>query len=96
MDWIKDTEESREIKIEGVNIVLIDGTYSLLLQNTDYRVFVNTTYKQTKRNRIKRNREVVTEFIEKVLEKESEIIQQHKELAHIIINDKLQVQDKWK
>ncbi|MBC7914276.1 MAG: hypothetical protein H7Y07_09140 [Pyrinomonadaceae bacterium] len=91
MDLGNDIKKEREIDIKGVTVLLIEGTYTTLLKNVDHHVFINTTYKQTRNNRIKRNREVVTDFIEKVLEKESSIIQKQKESAHIILDKQLQI-----
>ncbi|MFY7651588.1 MAG: uridine kinase family protein [Chitinophagaceae bacterium] len=83
MNWEKDIEEKKSIDIQDLKVVIIEGTYTSLLNNADIKIFINTPYTQTKQNRIARNREEVTDFIESVLEKESNIIKQHASLAHI-------------
>ncbi len=91
MDWLNDKEEKQTINTTNTQVILIDGTYTSLLEKVDYKIFINTNYKETKENRINRNRETVTDFIEKVLEKESSIIQSHLSLADIVVNKDLQI-----
>ncbi|MGZ3756526.1 MAG: glycoside hydrolase 100 family protein [Mucilaginibacter sp.] len=91
MDWITDTEQSKIVDVAGIEVVLVDGTYTSLLKEVDYRVFINTNYQQTRKNRVNRNRETVTPFIENVLKKESNIIQQHFVLADIVIDNQLNI-----
>ena len=86
MDWLLDEEKQLSLKINSVNVVIVEGTYTALLQNVDHRIFINTNYKLTKKNRISRNKETVTDFIEQVLAKESEIISRHQQFADIVLN----------
>jgi uridine kinase len=85
MNWVTDTREFKQIDIRDVQIVIIEGTYTTLLREADHRIFMSASHEQTKQNRINRNRETVTEFIERVLEKESGIIQSHRPLADIVL-----------
>ena len=55
------------------DVVIAEGTYTSLLKNSDLRVFINRDYKETKKNRLKRNREPDIDFLEKVLEIEPDI-----------------------
>jgi len=87
MNWASDTKEFEEKSIGDTNIILVDGTYTSLLKNVDIRIFMNANYQSTKTKRIARNREVVNDFIESVLKKESDIIQQHLHMADIIIDE---------
>jgi uridine kinase len=57
MNWITDTEETKQVPIADVNVILVDGTYTSLLNQLDYRILINTNYEDTRQNRIKRNRE---------------------------------------
>jgi uridine kinase len=93
MDWAKDVREYKEVDVSRIEYVIVEGTYTTLLPNVDLKVFMTDTYKDTKQNRIKRNRETVTDFIEKVLEKESNIIQSHKSLAHLYVNHECELFD---
>lgn len=91
MDWIVDEEKLISLKISDINVIIIEGTYTTLLNKVDKHIFINTNYKLTKQNRISRNRETVTDFIEKVLAKESEIIRQHQKLADIVLNQQFNI-----
>ncbi len=87
MNWQTDTCEVTATDIRQTQIIIVEGTYTMLLKDANHKIFITTNYKQTRNNRIERNRETVTDFIEQVLEKESAIIQSHAPLAHIWINE---------
>lgn len=66
--------------------VVIEGTYTSMVEGLDYRVFIDRTYHQTKKARLKRAREEAEgDFIEKVLEKEHQIISKEKARADVVI-----------
>jgi uridine kinase len=68
------------------DVVISEGTYTSLLEGLDVRVFINRTYHQTKKARLKRAREEVEgDFIEKVLDKEHGIISKEKARADVVI-----------
>jgi uridine kinase len=91
MNWVTDTEEYKIHNVANIDVVLVDGTYTTLLTAVDYRVFINTNFKQTRKNRINRNREAVTPFIEGVLKRESEIIGQHKNLVDLEVDSQFAI-----
>jgi uridine kinase len=91
MNWEKDSEEAMLYDVSEVDMVIAEGTYTSLLQQVDDRIFITTNYIKTKQNRIDRNREPVTDFIEQVLEKESRIIQSHAPLANIWMDEKMNI-----
>lgn len=74
-----------KISIEGVKVVIVEGTYTTLLKNADLKAFIDRDYRQTKLARLKRSRDPLTDFLEKVLAIEHEIISSHKQSAQIII-----------
>lgn len=77
------TEET--VSIEDVNVVIVEGTYTTTLKNVDLKVFINRDFRQTKKARLERSRDASTDFLEKVLLIEHDIISAHKKLADIII-----------
>lgn len=91
MDWVNDTEEVKFIDVRNIDLIIIEGTYTSLLHQIDHRIFINTNYKSTKKNREIRNRESITDFIEMVLEKESAIIHEHLKLADIVLDAQLNI-----
>lgn len=85
MNWITDTREFKEMDVRHTAVIIVEGTYTSLLPSIGYRVFFSASYRQTRAQRIARNRETVTDFIEQVLEKESSIIQSHRDRADMVI-----------
>lgn len=92
MNWLNDTEERRTLNLNGIRIVLVEGTYTSLLKEADIRIFFNTDYSQTQENRKSRARDAASDFIERVLEKENELISVHEPMAHLVINRKLEIE----
>jgi uridine kinase len=76
-----------KLNCEGIEVVIVEGTYTSLLRNIDKRIFIARNYQDTLTHRSKRNRgnEVGDPFIEKILETEHKIIAGHEHLANIII-----------
>lgn len=77
------TEE--EVDISEIKVVIAEGTYTTTLPDIDLKAFIDRDYRQTKKNRLARSRDPATEFLEKVLSIEHEIISRHKEMADVII-----------
>lgn len=82
--------ESNEItqerlNIEGVKVVIAEGTYTTILINADFKAFIDRTYMQTKKARLVRSREKYSPFIEQVLSIEHRIISGHKDMADLIV-----------
>lgn len=77
------TEET--INVEGTKVIIAEGTYTTVLQNADLRAFINRNYRQTKKSRLARARDEATDFLEKVLSIEHEIISGHRKLVQIVI-----------
>lgn len=91
MDWETDTEKSIETDVSGIDVVLVDGTYVSLLKEVDFKIYINTHYTHTRNNRVNRNREEVTDFIESVLEKENAIIKSQAPMAALVLDNQLQI-----
>jgi hypothetical protein len=80
------------ISLEGVAVVIAEGTYTSLLRHVDTRVFIARTRRDTLEHRMKRNRggEARDPFVEQVLTWEHVIIAGHRHLADLFITlDKL-------
>jgi len=77
------TEET--IDPERFDIAVAEGTYTSLLDNADYRVFIDRTHEDTLDDRIARKRDPIDEFSVEVLQIEHEIISKHRSLADIIV-----------
>lgn len=76
------------------NFCIVEGAYVSILNAPDYRIFIETTYLDTRKLRIARNRDLMNDFNEQVLEIENRIIKSHYKLANIIIDRNLNFKTK--
>ena len=77
--------DEEEVSYEGVAVVIAEGVYTSQCENVDCRVFIDRNRLETLAHRMKRGREELDPFIEKVLIEEHEIISQHRSRASVII-----------
>lgn len=93
VDYSDNSIAQENIDLAGINVVIIEGTYTALLRNVDCRIFINRNRLDTLEHRKKRNRgnEVSDPFVEDVLKTEHKIIAGHRFLADIIISKDYQV-----
>lgn len=74
------------LEIQGIDVIIAEGTYTSLLEEADFRVFIDATYHATLAHRKQRAREESEgKFIEDVLEIEHRIISAHKARADIVL-----------
>lgn len=87
VDYNENSVENETISLEGVRVVIAEGTYTSLLKNVDTKIFIARNRLDTLGHRQKRNRgnEVGDPFIEHILAMEHKIIAGHKHLADFII-----------
>jgi uridine kinase len=87
MDWELDTKEWKTMEAEEVDVVVIEGTYVLgEKREGELGIFFEHTYEDTRENRLARNREVVDDFIQRVLEREHKIISGLREKADLVVS----------
>lgn len=93
IDYLSNRETIEHINIDGIKVLIVEGTYTSLLRNIDTRIFIDADYKDTLKFRKLRNRgnEVNDPFVEGILEMEHKIIAGHKFLADIIITKDYEV-----
>jgi uridine kinase len=77
------TEET--VRVGGLGVIIVEGTYTTILQNVHRHVFIDRTYLDTRKTRQCRAREKQDEFLERVLQIEHDIISSHKAKADIIV-----------
>jgi uridine kinase len=85
-NYENDTIEYTLIPFNEIDVLLIEGTYVFDLENIDYLIFMEHTYKDTYLQRKQRNRDEMSSFIEEVLEIEHKIIREGKSKADILID----------
>jgi uridine kinase len=81
----EDRITAETVDLEGVKVVIVEGTYTTTLTNAHRRIFIDRDYIDTLAARRQRAREVQDEFLEAVLDIEHGIIQHQKAKADIII-----------
>ncbi|MDP3177658.1 MAG: zeta toxin family protein [Spirochaetaceae bacterium] len=93
VDYDEDSVEEEKISLEGIKVVIVEGTYAALLKHIDTRIFIARNRMDTLEHRQKRNRgkEVGDPFIEQVLATEHKIIAGHRQLADFIITKEYDV-----
>jgi uridine kinase len=84
---------TEKIKLEGIKVVIVEGTYTTLLKNVHRRIFIDRTYLQTKAARKERAREAQDEYLERILEIEHRIISSFKAKADIIVTSDYDVKE---
>lgn len=83
---------SKEIvKVEGIKVVIVDGTYTTILRNVHQRIFIDRVHLDTQELRRQRAREEQDEFLEKILKIEHGIISSHKSNADVIVTKEYEV-----
>jgi uridine kinase len=83
---------SEKVDLSPFNVLIAEGTYTTLLKNADYHVFIDRDYYDTKKHREERGRDVIDSFSEEVLKIEDKIISKHKSLASFIVRKNFSVE----
>jgi uridine kinase len=81
----EDRITAETISISGISVVIVEGTYTSLLNRVDFRVFIDRDYRDTRLSRKERNRERQDAYLEKILKIEHGIISGHKEKCDILV-----------
>jgi uridine kinase len=81
----EDRIASEEMDVHALDVLIAEGTYTSLLQFSDFRVFIDRDYRQTLAARERRARDKFEPFVVDVLEREHEIISRHRKLADVIV-----------
>ncbi|MBT3313753.1 MAG: hypothetical protein HN390_03980 [Anaerolineae bacterium] len=93
IDYNANAIEEENVSLDGVKVIVAEGTYTSLLKNVDTKVFIARNRLDTLEHRKKRNRgsEVGDPFIENVLKTEHKIIAGHRYLADFVITKEYKV-----
>ena len=93
VDYDANAIQQETIPLDGIGVMIAEGTYASLLKHVDTRVFIARNWMDTLEDRQKRNRgkEVGDPFTELVLSTEHKIIAGHKQLADFVITKDYEV-----
>jgi uridine kinase len=84
--YAEDRITTEEMDVDDLMVLVAEGTYTSLLTFADVRVFIDRDYRETLEARKRRARDKWEPFIQDVLEREHQIITQHKARANLIIS----------
>jgi uridine kinase len=87
VDYDADSVSTELMPLDGVKVVIVEGTYVSLLRHVDCRIFIARNRVETLEHRRKRNRgkEMHDPFVENVLGIEHKIIAGHRALADFVV-----------
>lgn len=93
IDYAANSLSTECLNLEGVKVVIVEGTYVSLLRHVDARIFITRNRLETLEHRVKRNRgnEVRDPFVEGVLSVEHKIIAGHRHLADFVVTSDYRV-----
>ncbi len=96
VDYDSNTIEKETVNLNGIKVLIAEGTYTSLLKHVDTRIFIDRNWVETLEHRQKRKRgnEVGDPFIEGLLAIEHKIIAGHKHLADFLITSNFKVVQK--
>lgn len=83
VDYHENQILSEAVRLEAYQVLLVEGTYVFAAGEADLRIFMTRNYMQTRQNREDRGRETPSDFLEKVLAIEHQIIQKQRNQAHV-------------
>ena len=81
----EDRISSEKVDLSPFDVVIAEGTYTSLVKNADYHVFIDRDYYDTRQHRIDRGRDEIDEFSDKILKIEDQIITKHKQYADYVV-----------
>jgi uridine kinase len=70
----------------GIQLLIIEGLYSIKVKESDLKVFVEMTYKETMQEQLASGKEELDEFRMQILEQEHKVVQSLKPLADFYID----------
>ncbi len=86
IDIITDQVDSLTTDFKNVDILIIDGLYSINTDGIDLKILIELTYHETKKAQLLRGKEPQNEYRMQVLEREHQVVQSLRPKAHYFIN----------
>jgi uridine kinase len=85
INYTQNTIGTQLLDVHAAQVLIVEGTYALHLQDALHKIFMSRTYLDTITQRKDRGREAQSDFIEKVLEIEHHIIKNQISKADLIV-----------
>jgi len=85
----------QNVIVKDYEVLIVEGTYAFYLNNSDYKIHMNRTYKDTLEIRKSRTRENYDPYVESILQIEHEIVLEKAKDAHAVVTNNylFEVQD---
>lgn len=74
LNYRKNLFTQEKLELSEIKVLIVEGVYSFLLEEVDYKIFMIRTYKDTFQNRMNRTREVYDPKVELILDIEHQIV----------------------
>lgn len=91
VDYAADRIGTEVVSLDGIRVLIAEGTYTMLLANVDTRVFIARTWLDTAEDRRQRGREAPDPFLDEVLAIEHRIIGASGARADIVVTREFEV-----
>ena len=88
IDIITDQVDSLTTNFNGIDMLVIDGLYAIKTEGVNLRVFIELTYRETKKAQVVRGKEPQNEYRMQVLEREHQVVQSLRPTANLLITKK--------
>lgn len=86
VDYTEDRFTTRLVDFASADVLIVEGTYVLMLPDLDRRIFFDATAMQTRERRRERNRDIDAPIVEQVLAIEHDLIAPQRAAADILID----------
>lgn len=86
VDYPTDSFLTRRLDFAPVDVLLVEGTYVLMLDDLDVRLFLEATHEDTAERRRARNRDIDAPFVRQVLAIEHRLIAPQAGRAHLVVD----------
>jgi uridine kinase len=86
VDLVTEQVDQLTTDYREVDMLIIDGLYSIKTSGIDLSIFIELTYRETKKAQAVRGKEPQNEFRSRVLEQEHKMVQALKPKADLLIN----------
>jgi len=85
INFKKDEISNEALKCKNSKVLIVEGTYTAILKNTDVKLFMARTFRETLKGRIKRKREKIDKINTQILTIEHKIVSRHKIFADLVV-----------
>lgn len=90
IDLLTDQEDKLITNFEGIQYLIVEGLYPLKA-DADLKIFIDLTYRETKKAQVLRGKEPQNKFRLQVLQREHEVVQSLRPLADLLVTKEFNV-----